>query len=125
VSALSDFDGKPGGIGVHSQSCPAGFSRDRDDVLANFSNYGRDVDLMAPGKCIWSTNKDGGYRAMSGTSMATPLVTGAVALYVIAHPNWTFSDIRAALIACGTADWRTSSDHDRFHEPVLNISRLC
>jgi len=41
------------------------------------------------------------------------------------HPTWVFADIRRALIECGTADWRWQSDHDRFHEPVLNVSRLC
>ncbi len=125
VSALSDFDGKPGGLGVHSEVCPPHYSGDRDDVLASFSNYGKDVDIMAPGKCIWSTSKSGGYRAMSGTSMATPHVSGAVALYLLAHPDWSFNQVRDALIQCGTQDWRWKSDHDKHHEPVLNVSRLC
>lgn len=125
VSALSDFDGKPGALGVHSDSCPKHYSSDRDDVLAKFSNYGADIDIMAPGKCIWSTYLDGRYKAMSGTSMATPHVSGAVALYLVLHPDWTFSQVRAALIACGTHDWRLGSDKDRFHEYLLDVATLC
>ena len=53
VSALADSDGKPGGVG--GNACFSWGSYDRDDTFANFSNYGRDVDLIAPGKCIWST----------------------------------------------------------------------
>jgi subtilisin len=126
VSALSDFDGKPGGLGIHSLSCPSGYSPgDHDDVLAAFSDWGPDIDIMAPGKCIWSTYLKGGYHAMSGTSMATPHVTGAVALYLIANPGWTYGDVKRALLACGTFDWRFKSDRDRWHEPLLNVSRLC
>lgn len=125
VSALADFDGKPGGRGVRSDVCPKGYSGDRDDVMASFSNFGPDVDVMAPGKCIWSTFKKGGYHAMSGTSMATPHVSGTVALYLIEHSNWAFKDVRAAILACGTSDWRWGSDRDRYHEPLLNVARLC
>jgi hypothetical protein len=51
------------------------------NVLAGFSNYNRDlVHLAAPGEQILSTTHDGGYGSMSGTSMATPIVSGAVAL---------------------------------------------
>jgi len=125
VSALSDFDGKAGGSGAHSMSCPKGYSGDRDDVLASFSDWGQDIDIMAPGKCIWSTYLNGRYKAMSGTSMATPHVTGAVALYLIAHPDWTYDQVKTALLGCGTYDWRLKSDRDRWHEPLLNMARLC
>ncbi len=55
VSALADTDGKPGALG--GNSCYSWGSYDKDDTFANFSNYGADVDLIAPGKCIWSTKR--------------------------------------------------------------------
>ncbi|MFN7332315.1 MAG: S8 family peptidase, partial [bacterium] len=56
--------------------------------LSSFSNYGATtVDIAAPGSSIYSTLPGGRYGTYSGTSMATPHVTGAVALYVAEHPN--------------------------------------
>ena len=69
-------------------------------VLSSFSNYGATtVDLAAPGSSIYSTLPGGAYGTMSGTSMATPFVTGAVALYAAAHPDATAAEIKAALLA--------------------------
>ena len=53
VSALADADGKSGGLG--GNRCYSWGTYDVDDTFADFSNYGSDVDVIAPGKCIWST----------------------------------------------------------------------
>jgi subtilisin family serine protease len=73
---------------------------------AGFSNYGAtSVDIGAPGSGIWSTvpKRSKGvlvssYASYSGTSMATPHVTGAAALYKALHPTASAADIKAAIL---------------------------
>jgi len=73
-------------------------------ALSSFSSYGvRNVDLAAPGSSIYSTLPGGGYGTYSGTSMATPHVTGAVALYASANPNASAAEIKQALLASSAA----------------------
>jgi subtilisin family serine protease len=77
-------------------------SIDPDGTKSTWSNYGRTtVDLAAPGAWIWSTAaKDGvKYSEEFGTSMATPHVTGAVALYASVYPGRTYKQIRQALLS--------------------------
>ncbi|MDX8036999.1 S8 family serine peptidase [Lentzea sp. BCCO 10_0856] len=116
VSALADFNGRPGG-GAAS-TCRA----DVDDTFADFSNYGADVDVIAPGVCILSTWKGGGYNTISGTSMASPHVAGAAALYKSTHPSASPSAVKSALQSAGTTDWTSSTDPDGTHERLLNVA---
>ena len=118
VSALADFNGKPGG------GAAATCRSDQDDTFADFSNFGSDVDLIAPGVCILSTWKGGGYSTISGTSMATPHVTGAAALYKAGHPTATPAQVKTALQGAGNLDWTNTDDRDAIKEPLLGLASL-
>jgi subtilisin family serine protease len=90
-------------------SYPAEYSLDNIVVVgastssssaAYWSDYGStQVDVFAPGNSILSTLPGGRYGTMSGTSMATPYVTGAIALMVAANKSLTAAQIKARLIA--------------------------
>jgi thermitase len=73
------------------------------DAMASFSNFGRSsVHLMAPGENVMSTVIGGSYASYSGTSMATPHVSGAVALLLSKEPSLNPVDIKERLMR--TAD---------------------
>lgn len=74
---------------------------------ASFSSAGAKIDTSGPGVDIWSTRPGGGYRQMSGTSMATPFVAGLLTLYRAALKKTgqkipTVYDLRTTLFADST-----------------------
>ena len=101
---------------------------DSNDNLASFSNYGKtSVDLAAPGVNIFSTVPQGscslcdvsGYRYLSGTSMATPHVSGAAALIKSQYPSINYSTLKARLL--GSVDHLTVLEGKTVSEGRLNI----
>lgn len=116
VSAVADFNGLPGGGAA--PTCRA----DVDDTFADFSNFGPDVDLIAPGVCILSTYRSGTFATISGTSMATPHVSGGAALYKATHPTATPAAVKSALQAAATTNWNTATDPDGVADRLLNVA---
>jgi subtilisin family serine protease len=99
-----------------------------DEARASFSNFGPAVTVYAPGVNILSdwplgNHNDGadgvsGLNVISGTSMATPHVTGAALLYLLNHPGASPDTIKAALVANGEAgNWGNPSGS----QPLLNV----
>jgi subtilisin family serine protease len=73
---------------------------DSTGAKTTWSNYGHtSVDLGAPGAAIWSTTAFDTYSSYSGTSMATPHVTGAAALYASTNPGADAAAIKLAILS--------------------------
>jgi subtilisin len=140
VSAFADFDGKPGGLADPDPPVMFGSCSQKDDTFACFSSFGPAVDIAAPGVNIISTYKhdpvcaDGPcYATMSGTSMATPHVTGAIALFKVATGYSGPADgasVMAAFSAAGYtrpqgASCGFTGDPDATPEPVLFVGPGC
>ena len=71
---------------------------DNRDRLTEYSNYGKNVHIAAPGTNILSTTLNGNYASWSGTSMATPHVAGVAARLSSVHPELGAEQIRQTLI---------------------------
>jgi subtilisin len=128
VSAVSDFDGAPGGKGsVLCTGTTYGLGWGSDDHLAPYSNFGPGVDIAAPGTCILSTWLNGELRIeYGGTSFAAPLVSGAAALLASrSNPNSRadVEGIRNTLRLYGNYDWWDDSN-DGVFEPMLDMHAL-
>jgi len=128
VSGLADFDGKPGGLAA--PTCEF----DGDDSFYNQSNFGADVDLIAPAVCIVSDSltvvdpvtglPTPTYATLTGTSVASAHAAGAAALGKAGAPKATPSQVAHGLQAAGNANWSNADDPDGIKEPLLNVDTL-
>ena len=106
VSSYSDTDGATGSRG---SNCVAS-SRyvDQDDHFSSFSNYGGDVDIMAPGGCDQTIDGSGRSVIVSGTSFSAPMVAGGLAVF-------------GSIGAMSTSQSAAGVIGGKSGEPVLNL----
>jgi subtilisin family serine protease len=64
---------------------------------APWTSFGSEVDVSAPGTCIYTTEPDGDYRYFEGTSAAAPIAAGLAGLLLSAHPDWSAQQVRDAI----------------------------
>ena len=115
ASGNSFFDGSVGAPACISSAITVGSTTKADD-LSSFSNHATMVDVLAPGSSILSADADGNRRALrtlSGTSMATPHVAGAVALLKSDKPGASVDEIERALECTGKGVSRMSLPRPR------------
>lgn len=104
-----------GNDGMQNVSYPAAYdeaiavgSVDSNKQRSSFSNYGPELDIMAPGSNIYSTVPGNGYDTLSGTSMATPHAAGVAGLIRATNPDISVNEARNILT--GTAQDAGSSN---------------
>lgn len=104
---------------------------DKNDSLADFSSYGPQIDVCAPGYEIYSTfwdkYKGSTYTELSGTSMASPMVAGLAALLLAKNPNLTNEEVRQIIevsaVDLGDPGWDTKFGHGRINlDKALSMS---
>jgi len=94
---------------------------DSNDSRAYFSNYGESVHIAAPGVNIYSTIKGGSYSNMSGTSMACPQVSGALAL-LLSYEDLTVAEMKERLLK--TSDYLPAWEGLNLMAGRLNLHNL-
>jgi len=97
IAAAGNDYGGPVSYPAAYDSVVAVSATDSNNNLASFSSVGPQVELAAPGVNILSTWMGGGYNTISGTSMATPHVSGVAALAIQANPLMSNVEIRTLL----------------------------
>ena len=92
-----------------------------EDICAVFSNYGKNrVDIFAPGHQIYATFPKDNYKAISGTSMASPEVAGVAALVRSYYPNLTAKQVKDIIMKSGVAiDMEVKKPAERGAAPEL------
>ncbi len=88
---------------------------------ANFSNYGQFSDISAPGVGIYSSVGKDGYKTMDGTSMAAPIITGAVALMKSINANLTNKQILCILQGTGLETKGNIGKLLQLHKALLKV----
>ncbi len=87
---------------------------ERNDARASFSNWGPRIDLVAPGRDIYTVGLDGRLDFWFGTSLAAPLVSGTASLLLSMRPSLRQEDVRALLHAAAADQVGDATDTPGF-----------
>lgn len=98
VVIAASNNAKDEGAATQSAMIPVS-ATDKYDKLTTFSSWGNHVAIAAPGIEIWSTTRGGGYGAWWGTSVASPVTAGVVALMMAANPKLSNTEVEKLLYA--------------------------
>ncbi|MGM0899158.1 MAG: S8 family serine peptidase [Bacillota bacterium] len=118
-----------GNDGIDSPYYPASYkevlsvsSTDAADKRSGFSNFGKTIDIAAPGTGVFSILPDNSFGGMDGTSMSTPIVSGAAALLKAREPKLSNSDIAGRLMLT-SKDLGAQGKDVYYGHGLLNVDR--
>jgi hypothetical protein len=113
IAATGNNQGNVVAFPARFNNCYGVGATDHNDVRPNFSNYGPQNDVVAPGVDVYSTIQTNGYTELSGTSMATPHTSGLASLIWSYDPGLTNDEVFDLIIA--TVDDKGVAGWDQFY----------
>ncbi len=119
ANACTASPARIGGVGTPGVLVTA--ATDVNDLEASFSNYGSCVDIWAPGVAVPSLKLGGGVVSLSGTSMASPHLAGAAALYWARNPSATHGTVTSTLRQMAQPTGTISKDGRAIYRLLANV----
>ncbi len=95
--------------------------KNKNYLMTDFSNFGKNIDICAPGEAVYSTVTNDEYKNADGTSMAAPIVAGSAALLWAFEPELKAGEVKDILIKFSTANAVGVGDGKGEKYPVVNI----
>lgn len=138
INELTDmgvvFVGSAGNEGSEKVSFPASYKNvigvagfDKDNTPSPFSNFGNSIDISAPGRfttmLATKDNPATRYIYSSGTSFSAPIVSAAVAIVCMEHPNYSPKDVKKHLLA-SCIPFKEKDQFKKYGKGIVNFSNL-
>lgn len=96
---------------------------DKQNNPSDFSNYGIQVDISAPGEGVYTSTMDGIYTQVNGTSFSAPMVAAAAAIVLMEHKDYTPKQVEEELIATAIPFKKDGSNY-LFGSGIVNFSNI-
>lgn len=96
---------------------------DKQGNPSEFSNYGIQADICAPGEWVYTSTMNGRYNMVDGTSFSAPMVAGAAAIVLMEHKGYTPKQVEEELIATATPFKKDGADY-MYGVGIVNFSNI-